>query len=171
MGIWDSERQPIDTIVFHHTSLPTGVTLEELSALQRERLYVPFYQALQKEGLVYSGHVQNGSEVFYAYHWLVRADGKTERLLHDTEIGWHAGNWETNRRSIGICFDGNYEDSQPSTAALKSAAAIIKNNYFSVPKERIIGHCEVKEGTVCPSGVFLSQGDTQGWKEKLLTLL
>ncbi len=167
----DSERQPIDTIVIHHTSLAPGITLEELDALQRERLYVPVYASPAYAGQpVASGHMRDGREIFYAYHWLVRQDGSAERLLHDKEIGWHCGDWSTNCRSIAICFDGNFAYSSPTKAALTRAADIMRKYYVQVPKERILGHCEVKAATACPSKYFLVHDGEAGWKETLYAI-
>jgi N-acetyl-anhydromuramyl-L-alanine amidase AmpD len=91
-----------------------------------------------------------------------------ERLLEDNEIGWQAGNWDINCRSVAICFDGDYENSKPSDIELKAAANIIKEYYPGVLKERIFGHCEINRKTTCPSNLFLSMDSRRGWKEELL---
>jgi hypothetical protein len=175
---WDKERLPIDTVVVHHTSnAHRDVSPERLSAIELVRLYAPHFAepSIKDKEIsdlpVYSGHTRKGKQVFYAYHWLVRDDGSLERLLFDHEIGWHAGDWEVNRRSVAICFTGNYENSRPSDLAIKSAARIIKHNYPYVATKQIIGHCEVNPRTACPSKLFLSVGDAPGWKEDLLSLL
>ena len=88
-GHFDTERKPIDTIVLHHTSNPPGLTSERLSAIELIRLYAPYFLSpnigdLSLKGQpVYSGHVRDGSQMFWPYHWIVRRNGTVERLLHD----------------------------------------------------------------------------------------
>lgn len=139
------------------------------------RLYAPYYMNPHTKGEeslkgtpIYSGHVREGEQVFYPYHWIVRTNGSTERLLYDNEIGWHAGDWDVNRRSVAIALDNNYEDSEPSARELQSIAAIITEHYEAVSAENIVGHREINHKTTCPSNVFL--GD-DGWKGRLLRLL
>lgn len=174
----DAERKPIDTIVIHHTSNPSGMSKDRLSGMELLRLYaIQFYEPKSdadknmKGKPIYSGHVRGGQQVFWPYHWFVREDGTVERLLEDAEIGWQAGNWDINCRSVAICFDGDYENSRPSDAELRAAVSIIKEHYPNVPKERIFGHREVNPKTTCPSNLFLSNGERRGWKVDLLDML
>lgn len=167
---FDRERKPIDTIVIHHTHNPPGMSPERLSAITLVRLYAPFYanpyldedKDIQGKS-VYSGHFRSGKQVFYPYHWIVKTNGRVDRLLSDEEIGWQAGNWDINCRSVAIVLDNNYEDSTPSDAELASISEIIKEYYNCVPKERIFGHREINSKTTCPGNLFLG-----GWKQKLI---
>lgn len=93
-------------------------------------------------------------------------DGTAERLLHDSELGWHAGNWEINKRSVAICLDNDYDDQDPSPAVIKSLAVLIKHQYPQVAHSKIIGHCEARQGTTCPGVNF-----TSTWKTHLLERL
>lgn len=174
----DAARMPIDTVVIHHTANPPGLTPARLSAMELARLYAPYYAAPTYEAdsdfkgqPIYSGHFRNSKQIFWPYHWIIRQDGNAERLLLDNEIGWHAGNWDTNCRSVAIVFDNNYADSAPSAIELQAVADIIKTNYGDVPKKNIIGHCEVKPMTVCPSKIFLDHDGQTGWKHDLLALI
>lgn len=174
----DVERKLIDTIIIHHTSNPSGMSKDRLSGMELMRLYAPYFYEPKSEvdkGMkgksIYSGHTRSGKQVFWPYHWFVRKNGETERLLEDGEIGWQAGNWDVNCRSVAICFDGDYENSRPSDGGLKAAARLIKEYYANVPKEKILGHCEVNAKTTCPSNLFLSKDNAHGWKEDLLTLI
>ncbi len=134
VGIWDVERKPIDTIVIHHTANPPGMTPTYLSALELLRLYLPTYaqnqtpeDVIQFNKPISSGHIRNGKQIFWPYHWIIRKDGKYERLLEDGEIGWHAGNWDINCKSIAIVFDNDYENGTPTDIELNAAKEIIKN--------------------------------------------
>lgn len=167
---WDKERKPIDTVVIHHTSNNPGLKEIRLSAIELIRLYAPYYfnpyleadKHIQGQP-IWSNHLRNGKQVFWPYHWSIKFNGSVERLLNDNEIGWHAGNWDVNCRSVGICFDGDYEESKPSEIMLGSAAKLIKEQYKNTD---VVGHNEINLKTSCPSKLFLD-----GWKYDLISLL
>ena len=169
---WDRERKPHDTIVIHHTHCPTEITRERLSAMHLLRLYAANYASSAPSDYhvqgdpIFSSHFRGGKQVFYAYHWLVRMNGTTERLLKDHEIGWHAGNWEVNCRSIGIVLDNNFEDNTPPNAVLDGLAHLVREQYPHVSCEHIFGHREINKKTICPGNNFLG-----GWKRILLERL
>jgi hypothetical protein len=174
----DAERKPIDTIVIHHTSNPPGMTKERLSGIELMRLYAPYFYEPKIEidkrmrgKPIYSGHIRNGRQVFWPYHWFIRKNGDAERLLEDGEIGWQAGNWDINCRSVAICFDSDYENTRPSNVELQAVADLIKKHYPIVLKEKIFGHREINLKTTCPSNLFLSHEGIHGWKIDLLKLL
>jgi len=174
-GIWDTQRKPVDQIIIHHTSGTPGMTKNLLSAIELVRLYAPHYlnpTDINDKHIIgkpiSSGHIRDGKQVFWPYHWIVRQNGSAERLLEDNEIGWQSGNWETNCRSVAIVLDNDYENKTPSSIELEAIAGIIKDNYSNITKQNILGHREVNPKTACPSNLFLS---TDGWKEKLLNLL
>lgn len=175
---WDEKRKPVDTIVIHHTDNEKPLSKTRLSAIPLLRLYANYYfkpyykeeKSIQGQP-IYSNHFRNGEQVFWTYHWIIRRDGSVERLLNDNEIGWHAGNWDVNTRSVAIVFDNNYENYTPSEAELKSVAHLISKYYPQVKKENIIGHLEVKRlakgpNTTCPGNKFID-----GWKNILLEKL
>jgi N-acetylmuramoyl-L-alanine amidase len=164
----DIARKAVDTIVIHHTEEEPAIQLSTLSAIGLVRQYAFQYLANDVLGHpvrgqpVWSGHFSAGQMVFYAYHWLVRPDGMAERLLEDEYIGWHAGNWDINTRSVAIAFAGNYEEDTPPTAQIGAAARIVRERYAHVERARIVGHREVTRGISCPGAHFL---DT--WKGML----
>jgi N-acetylmuramoyl-L-alanine amidase len=169
----DKTRQPIDTIVIHHTSWRPGYRLSFMEAVQLLNIYAPYYMnphLRQERGLkggpLWSNHFKDGRQTFLCYHWLMRMNGSFERLLPDSAIGWHAGNWQINRRSVAICLDNDYETKNPRAVLLKQLAAHIKDNYPQVKPERVIGHCECRPGTVCPGGNFIA-----AWKAQLINYL
>lgn len=168
----DRERKELDTIVMHHTEENPAISLAKLSAIGLLRQYALEYLGNDVLGgqvrgePVWSGHFRQGKMVFFAYHWLIRPDGTVERLLEDSAIGWQAGNWDVNTRSIGIAISGNYSHSTPPDAQIAAAARVIREHYPFVARERIWGHCEVGSGPACPGDQFLG-----GWKEQLLAQL
>jgi hypothetical protein len=176
-GYFDRDRKPIDTIVLHHTSNPLGLSPARLSAIELIRLYAPYFAgptAKEDRRLkgqpVFSGHARNGLQVFWPYHWMIRSNGSAERLLRDDEVGWHAGNWNVNCRSIAIVLDNDYEHGRPSERELRVIRDVIAIHYGNVSPQRVLGHREVNARTTCPSELFLD-GKEKGWKNDLLSLL
>jgi hypothetical protein len=165
----DAERQPIDTVVIHHTKNPPGMTLGRLNAMHLLRIYGVGHCAgsppleNNSDQLVWSGHCYQNKQVFWGYHWLVRADGSTEHILDDKYIGWHSGNWPINCRSIAICFDDDLSEKKPSEQALAGAAEIIGTHYPRLDANRIIGHCDTNPTTACPGDKFHAS-----WHNELL---
>jgi hypothetical protein len=176
-GDLDVDRKQIDTIVIHHTGNPPGLSPSRLSAIELVRLYAPYFtNPTVKEDKhlkgqpIYSGHVRNRKQVFWPYHWIVRSDGRSERLLRDEEIGWHAGDWDFNCRSVAIVLDNDYEYRRPSEAEIVAVAQIIIDHYKAVSSPRALGHREINAKTTCPSEFFL-ENSGRGWKSELLLLL
>jgi len=164
----DAERQPIEAVIIHHTEEVPNIALDRLSAIGFVRQYGQKYlddDVYGHKGLkgqaIWSGHFRDGKQVFFAYHWLIRPDGKTERLLEDKYIARHAV--EMNAKTVGIALSGNYEHATPPIKQIKAAAQIIRNNYSFVEVDRILGHREVMKGRTCPGDKFLD-----GWKNTLL---
>lgn len=169
----DEQRESIDTVVIHHTSGQPGYRLSYMDAVHLTNIYAPYYakptdprEVNLKGQAIWSGHFKDGKQVFYGYHWFMRMDGSFERLLPDEAIGWQAGNWDINKRSVGICLDNDYEGKDPEPAILEKLAAHIQENYPLITRRNIIGHLEAREGTICPGNNFI-----HGWKQDLLNYL
>jgi hypothetical protein len=169
----DEDREPISQVVVHHSARAEGLSLSTLSAMHLLRLYVPVYQSKSNPVLnskgehqpIYSGHFNEaGEQVFYGYHWKVNQNGEAIRLLDDSALAWHAGDWEVNKRSVAICIDDDLEHKSPTQDSLNSVADIIRNNYSFMPvnNDTLIGHSEVSS-SACPGDQFI-----HGWKNKLL---
>lgn len=172
-GDLDSERQPIDRIVIHHTKNKPGMTLERLNAMQLIRIYGSYYahptdpreQDFASQP-VWSGHFYKEKQVFWGYHWIIREDGRTEQILDDRYIGWHAGNWDINKRSIAICIDDDLSEKLPTELALSAIASVIQEHYPQITPDEVIGHSEAYPGTICPGRLFIPQ-----WKRALLEVM
>ncbi|OGH06159.1 MAG: hypothetical protein A2171_02895 [Candidatus Levybacteria bacterium RBG_13_35_9] len=167
----DSERQPINTIIVHHTEEDSSITLGRLNAIGLIRQYGQKYledDVYGHKGLkgkpVWSGHFRNGQMVFFSYHWLIRTDEKTERLLDDKYIARHAV--QNNPNSVGIALSGDYEHSTPPIQQIETTAKTIRENYPFVEISNIFGHLEVMQGRTCPGDKFLG-----GWKNTLIELV
>jgi hypothetical protein len=168
----DALREPVNTIVIHHSGHP-NYSLSYMNAVQLLNIYAPYYmnptvrdERHLKGEAIWPGHFREGKPSFISYHWLMRMDGTFERLLKDEELGWHAGNWEINKQSVGICLDNDYARQDPTAKTLQKLATHIQKNYPEIKPENIIGHCEAREGTICPGTNFLDV-----WKPKLLAYI
>jgi hypothetical protein len=166
----DKDRQPIDTIVVHHTKNPPGMTLERLNAMHLLRIYGKYFanptdpnEQHLRSSPIWSGHFYNNKQVFWGYHWLVLENGVVEQILADSYIGWHAGNWDINTRSVGICVDDDLSEKEPSETVILSLASLIRDNYSAISSDNILGHCEVNAKTECPGRLF-----RESWKQKIL---
>lgn len=162
---WDRNRQPIDTVVVHHTKTPPNISLFHINALHLIRFYIPAHLHHGEPQFckpLWSGHFFNDIQTFIAYHYLVFQDGTVQNPLKDAYVGWHSGHVPTNLRSIAICFVDDLMERRPTEAALESAREIIKRYH---PKE-ILGHREVKDNRTCPGNLFLGE---DGWKKELVS--
>ena len=82
-------------------------------------------------------------------HYLVRsADGHVAQCVRESDIAWHAGNWDYNTRSVGIEHEGWVDKPEYFTDALYQESARLTASIcdrYGIPKNRdhIIGHVEV----------------------------
>ena len=87
------------------------------------------------------------------YHFFVRLNGEIYQGRPIDMLGAHASN--NNSYSIGICFEGNYEQRKQMPQAQFSAGreliAYIQNRYGN--KLKILGHRDVM-ATACPGKYF-----------------
>ncbi len=108
----------------------------------------------------YSGCISwfQNSAASASTHYVIRSsDGEITQMVDEEDVGWHAGHWETNERSIGIEHEGYVED--PGTwytdAMYRSSAALVKDicirNGFPCDRDHVIGHYDVP-GCSTPGG-------------------
>ncbi|MFI9601237.1 N-acetylmuramoyl-L-alanine amidase [Streptomyces sp. NPDC004069] len=82
-------------------------------------------------------------------HYLVRsADGHVAQCVSESDVAWHAGNWDYNTRSVGIEHEGWVDEPDYFTNALYEESASLTAaicDRYRIPKDRahIIGHYEV----------------------------
>ena len=99
----------------------------------------------------YSGCISwvNNCSSSVSPHYVVRSsDGEITQTLSEEDVGWHAGNWDYNLRSIGIEHEGYVDDASWYTEAMyQSSAALVRDicDRYGIPKDRdhIIAHAEV----------------------------
>ncbi|MDH6187309.1 N-acetyl-anhydromuramyl-L-alanine amidase AmpD [Streptomyces sp. CZ24] len=80
------------------------------------------------------------------------ADGRVAQCVREADVGWHAGNWDYNTRSVGIEHEGWVDKPEYFTDAMYSASAALTAaicDSYAIPRTRahIIGHHEVPGAT------------------------
>ncbi|GGZ49609.1 amidase [Streptomyces inusitatus] len=86
-------------------------------------------------------------------HYVVRSvDGHVAQCVRERDIGWHAGNWDYNTRSVGVEHEGWVDRPAYFTHALYERSAALTASVcdrYGIPKDRahIIGHHEVPGAT------------------------
>lgn len=95
---------------------------------------------------------QNSAANVSAHYVVRRSDGDVTQMLRHEDIGWHAGNWSYNERSIGIEHEGFINDPANYTDAMYQSSADLTRwlcDNLGIPKDRshIIGHIEVPSAT------------------------
>lgn len=86
-----------------------------------------------------------------AYHYLIDTDATVHQLHPEDFTAYHAGNWITNLRSIGICLAGDFTKSQPTDAQVDALTKLVLNIQSRRGISEIILHREVNPPhTQCP---------------------
>ncbi len=85
-------KRPVDTIVVHHSVMNQGMS--------RNVAMPGILAAHKKNGLAYDGMI--------AYHHVIGDNWEAPGRPIET-IGYHAGKWSVNVKSIAVCMMGNFE--------------------------------------------------------------
>jgi N-acetyl-anhydromuramyl-L-alanine amidase AmpD len=100
----------------------------------------------------YSGAIswfQNSASGASAHYMIRSSDGEITQMVDEEDVAWHAGDWTTNARAIGIEHEGYVSDpGKWYTDAMYEASAALTRDIADrngVPLDRghIIGHYEV----------------------------
>lgn len=86
-----------------------------------------------------------------AYHYLIRKDGTIERGRPENWRGGHTEGW--NYTSIGICFEGNFEEDHMSNAQLEAGQALVADIRSRYPNIKVGKHKDYN-ATACPGANF-----------------
>jgi hypothetical protein len=98
----------------------------------------------------YSGCINwfQDSRANVSAHYVVSRGGKVAQCVRHADIGWHAGDWGTNKRSIGIEHEGYVSNSNNFTADMYRASARLvafcsRQHRIPLDRQHIIGHHQV----------------------------
>lgn len=133
IGNFDSNRVPIDRIIIH-----TMVGTWQAAAA---RFNNPVSKVSAHYGIKYTGEI---------IAW-----------LEEYNVGYHAGDYAVNQRSIGIEHEdmGNYNSPRPD-ALYSGSARLVADicKFYAIPCDRqhILGHREV-HATACPDALDIDR--------------
>ena len=84
------------------------------------------------------------------YHFLIDPAG---HVFQGRDLVWQGAHAEgdNNIQNIGICLIGNFDEEQPSKAALESLRKLLDSlrKTYSIAKSAVLGHQDLKS-TRCP---------------------
>src|SRR5205085_874472 len=95
----------------------------------------------------------NGKETQFGdigYHFVIDPYG---RVLEGRELVWQGAHakGDNNVRNIGICLIGNFDEEQPSEAALTALRRLVDDlrGRYSIARDMVYGHRDLRK-TRCP---------------------
>ncbi|MDX3525121.1 N-acetylmuramoyl-L-alanine amidase [Streptomyces sp. ID05-39B] len=132
-----AEWQPAASSSYTASSRPTTYTVDRVVIHVTQTTYA---QALSV--------FQNPKKRVSAHYVVRSADGHVAQCVRESDVAWHAGNWDHNTRSIGIEHEGWVGRPAYFTDALYERSARLTASVcdrYGIPKDRahIIGHHEV----------------------------
>ena len=99
---------------------------------------------------IHQGHLARGWSGI-GYNAYIRKTGEVFQGRPFDKIGAHCPNY--NSISIGICFEGNFENEKMNDLQFNSGIALIKDLRKNYPNTQIKGHKELHP-TACPGKNF-----------------
>ena len=124
-----SKRGATNRIILHHT----GVAVEQS---------VEVIHNYHKNSLGYAG---------IGYHFYIRKNGEIYRGRPEDTVGAHA--YSSNNDSIGICFEGNFEEEQMTEGQIKSGKELVNYLKEKYNINKVQMHRDVNQ-TSCPGKNF-----------------
>lgn len=168
MGIYDIQRvKPPTHFIWHHAVSPDmrGWSDQQVAdwfnTIGRTRTY-------NSSGYSHSDHydLRTGLETFSAVPIALVPNGDKEDIYSDTwriveifdwynSVGWHAGNWDINCRSVGCETAGRFDDKELPNNAVKALAEWMRNNIHRANggSTVILGHKQIVP-TACPGYIM-----------------
>lgn len=136
-------RRPVTTIVVHHTA---GVASDDIRQVSSEisRLH---RRKFRKMGKSVGLHV--------AYHFLITPNGKVWKTRDPDDVGHHAGNWNVNKYSIGICLAGDFSKHKPTRAQVQALDRLVRRLQGERRISKVIPHSYCRATLCC--GEYLSR--------------
>ena len=84
-----------------------------------------------------------------AYHYMIMSDGAIYRTRDEEDIGYHAGDWEVNKVSVGICLVGNFEEHKPTRQQIQSLDRLVRQLQQERNIVKVIPHSHCKATLCC----------------------
>lgn len=113
---------------------------------------------------IHTGHIANGWSGI-GYHFYVRKDGSVFRGRPIGTVGAHCTGY--NDKSVGVCFEGNFENETMTSAQLKAGKELVSHLKGLYPGAEIKRHKDF-QSTACPGTNFPFDDIKKG--EKTMTV-
>lgn len=84
-----------------------------------------------------------------AYHYVIAGNWQWAKTRWLDEIGFHASNWEANKRSVWICMTWNFDEGKPSEWQLASVNYLLSELYKKFGDLKVTFHNEYARKS-CP---------------------
>ena len=115
---------------------------------------------------IHNGHVKNGW-VGIGYHFYVRKDGSIYRGRGLDKMGAHAEGH--NNHTIGICFEGNFENEEMGKEQFEAGRELINHIEECYGKRLAVYRHSDLMATACPGKNFPFDEMTKVSKDELVT--
>lgn len=143
--------RPIDTVIVHHSVTPKSQTLKASLTSFNATHKIRLHPLPNKLGL----HI--------AYHYVIGGKGDFKQTRGDDEIGFHASNFDVNKRSIGICLVGNFDKETPNPEQLFRLRDLIKEIKAKYYIKEVSGHRKYAHKS-CPGNKFTDKMILEAFK-------
>lgn len=114
---------------------------------------------------IHSWHLNNGWAGI-GYHFLVRSNGSVHRGRPIDTVGAHT--YGENYNSIGVCFEGNFEDETMSEAQKKAGAELVTYIRKLYPSITTVAKHKDYNATACPGKNFPFDYIAKGAQEETI---
>ena len=144
-------------IILHHSATPDSNKSHNIAAIRR------YHKSYRVDGEIVSGAVweerraKRDGKIFLepwrdvSYHFML--ERRNNKIVYEVgrpfdEDGAHSGHKTSNRFNtthLGICVVGNFDVKEPDIELWRTTLAFTRifRTYLEIPKESVIGHCEV----------------------------
>jgi hypothetical protein len=128
-------------IIVHHSATPTG-NAAKFDADHRAQ----GWDELGYDFVIGNGTLSGDGQIEIGPRWVKQTTGAHCKV---------AGHPEYNELGIGICLVGNFNETRPTEAQMRSLAWLIRGlmERYHIPKSRVLGHGMLKP-TDCPGKQF-----------------
>lgn len=100
------------------------------------------------------------------YHYLIERGGKLVKGRPDLYHGGHVAEDGMNKKSIGICMCGKFENKMPDPGQTETLRKLLKelSPKYNIPVQKIKNHRNWNKGKTCPGSKI---SDT--WAQELIS--
>lgn len=137
------KREKTTHIILHHTASTTATPQE-----------------------IHQWHLDNGKDwKGFGYHFYIKKDGKIYQGRPIDAIGAHCEGW--NDKSVGICFEGNFDQEEMTAEQVKSGIELIRLVRSQYRWVSVTRHKDCGAKSSCPGENFRNDIIFEGSKDAM----